>query len=69
MDFNKLANQAKKLVDKRGGMESVKEDALELKNIAGEKGSLAEKAKEAAASLKDPGAPGGQTPPPATRAP
>lgn len=58
MNLGKLAGQAKQLIDKRGGIESVKEDAIELKNIAGEKGSMAEKAKEAAAALEDPGAPG-----------
>jgi len=58
MDLNKLAGQAKKLIHKRGGMESVKEDALELKDIAGEKGTLADKAKDAVEALKDPGAPG-----------
>jgi hypothetical protein len=58
MNLGKLADQAKKLIDKRGGLESVKEDAMELKKIAGEKGSMAEKAKEAAAALNDPGAPG-----------
>lgn len=58
MNLGKLAGQAKQLIDKRGGIESVKEDAIELKNIAGEKGSMAGKAKEAAAALEDPGAPG-----------
>jgi hypothetical protein len=63
MNLGKLANDAKRMLDKRGGLESVKEDALELKNIAGEKGSLADKAKEAAEALKDPGAPGEPTSP------
>ena len=58
MDLNKLAGKAKRLIDRRGGMESVKEDALELKDIAGEKGTLGDKAKDAAEALKDPGAPG-----------
>ena len=58
MNLGKLAGQAKKLIDKRGGTESLKEDAMELKDIAGEKGSLTDKAKDAAAALKDPGAPG-----------
>ena len=69
MNLGKLAEQAKQLIDKRGGMESVKEDAMELKRIAGEKGSLTEKAKEAAAALKDPGAPGDSTTPPAQTPP
>jgi hypothetical protein len=36
---------------------------MELKNIAGEKGSMADKAKAAAEALKDPGAPGDSTTP------
>ena len=55
MDFKKLADQAKSAVDKRGGTESLKEDLGELKDIAKSKGSLADKAKEAAAAIKDPG--------------
>jgi hypothetical protein len=68
MNLGKLAGRAKQLIDKRGGMESVKEDAMELKNIASEKGSMAEKAKEAAAALKDPGAPGDPAAPTQTTA-
>ena len=34
MDFKKLADRAKRTVDKRGGPESLKEDAAELKDIA-----------------------------------
>ncbi len=64
MNLGKLADQAKKLMNKRGGMESLKEDAVELKDIAGEKGSLADKAKDAAEALKDPGAPGDPAAPP-----
>jgi hypothetical protein len=58
MDLNKLAKQARRIVDQRGGMESLKQDANELKDIAGQPGSLREKAKAAAAALKDPGARG-----------
>ncbi len=58
MDFKKLTDQAKKVVDKRGGTESVKEDAQELKGIFSSKGSLSDKAKEAAKAIKDPGAAG-----------
>ena len=58
MNLGKLVGQAKKMIDKRGGIKSVEEDAMELKNIAGEKGSMVDKAKEAAEALKDPGAPG-----------
>jgi hypothetical protein len=58
INFKRLSDQAKKAIDKRGGMESVKEDAEELRGIAKEKGSLSEKAKEAAGAIKDPGAKG-----------
>ena len=62
MDFKKLTDKAKDVVEKRGGTESVKEDAGELKDIFKGKGSLTEKAKEAAAAIKDPGAPGPDEP-------
>ena len=58
MDLGKLADEAKKLVDDRGGIDSLKKDAEELKDIATGKGSLVDKAKEAAEAVKDPGAPG-----------
>ncbi len=60
MDLKNLFNKGKKIVDERGGVGSLKEDAEELKNIATSKGSLTDKAKEAAEAVKDPGAPGGQ---------
>jgi hypothetical protein len=69
MDFKKLADQAKAAIDKRGGTDSVKEDLGELKDIASGGGSFADKAKEAADALKDPGDSGADvatsTPPPA----
>jgi hypothetical protein len=55
MDFKKLAQQAKDAVDKRGGTDALKEDFAELKGIAKGQGSLTDKAKEAAAVLKEPG--------------
>ena len=58
VNFRRLADQAKKVVDKRGGTDSVKEDAEELKDIAKGKGSLKDKAKAAGEALKDPGAKG-----------
>lgn len=58
MDFKRLQAQAKRLIDKRGGTASVKEDAEELKDIARGHGSATDKAKRAAEALKDPGAPG-----------
>jgi hypothetical protein len=58
VDFKKLGDKAKDLIDKRGGTDSLKEDAGELKDIATGKGSFSEKAKAAAEAIKDPGAKG-----------
>lgn len=58
VDFKKLGDRAKDLVEKRGGTDTLKKDAAELKEIAKGKGSLADKAKAAAAAIKDEGAPG-----------
>jgi len=58
MDFGKLTDRAKRLVKDRGGTDSLKDDAQELKDIATGEGSLTDKAKEAAEALKDPGAKG-----------
>ena len=58
MDFKKLANKAKDAIDKRGGVDSLKADAEELKGVAKGEGSLADKAKAAAAAIKEPGAKG-----------
>jgi hypothetical protein len=67
MDFKSLQRRAKQLIDKRGGTESLKADAEELKNIAKGPGSVADKAKRAGEALKDPGArsPDAPTPDPA----
>ena len=56
MDFRNLQRKAKELVDRRGGTDSLKADADELKNIAKGPGGLADKAKRAGDALKDPGA-------------
>jgi hypothetical protein len=61
MRFGDLVNKAKKVVDQRGGTDALKQDAQELKDIAGGGGSTQDKAKRAAEALKDPGAPGGET--------
>ena len=55
MDFKKLIDKGKKMVDDRGGVDSLKEDAQELAGIAKGKGSLSDKAKKAAAAVKQPG--------------
>jgi hypothetical protein len=62
VDLKKLTDKAKDLVDKRGGTDSLKEDAAELKDIVGRDDSLVDKAKEAAEALKDPGAEGPDEP-------
>jgi hypothetical protein len=58
VNFRRLADQAKKIVDKRGGTDALKEDADELKDIATGKGSVKDKAKAAGEAIKEPGAPG-----------
>ena len=56
MNLKGLFNKGKKIIDERGGVESLKADAQEVAKIAKGKGSLSDKAKEAAAAIKDPGA-------------
>ncbi len=58
MNFGKLAKRAKQVVDKRGGMDALKEDAGELRDIARGEGSVKDKATKAAGAVKDPGAKG-----------
>lgn len=55
MNLKRIADQAKKQVDKRGGTPALKGDLDELKTIAKGKGSLADKAKAAGQALKTPG--------------
>jgi hypothetical protein len=55
MDLKGLFNKGKKMVDDRGGVDSLKEDAQELADIAKGKGSITDKAKEAAEAVKEPG--------------
>src|SRR5215212_9561019 len=62
MNFKSLQRKAKQLIDKRGGTDSVKEDAQELMNIAKGSGSVGDKAKRAGEALKDPGAKGPNAP-------
>ena len=47
MDFKGLQRKAKQLIDRRGGSDSLKADAEELKDIAKGPGSVADKAKRA----------------------
>jgi hypothetical protein len=55
VNFRRLTDQAKKIVDKRGGTDALKEDADELKDIAKGGGSLKDKAKAAGEAIKEPG--------------
>jgi hypothetical protein len=56
VDFGKLTDRVKKVVAQRGGTDSVKEDAGELRDIAQSDGSVTDKAKHAAEALREPGA-------------
>jgi hypothetical protein len=56
MDFKSITSKAKDLIDRRGGTDSLKEDAEELKDIATSDESLSDKAKDAVEAVKDPGA-------------
>ena len=56
MRLSDLASKAKQIVDKRGGTDSLKQDADELQDIASGSGSLSDKAKAAAEAIKEPGA-------------
>lgn len=58
VNFRRLGEKAKELVDKRGGTEALKQDAEQLKEIAKGPGSFTDKAKRAAEAIKDPGAAG-----------
>jgi len=72
MDWKLIADRAKQVVDKRGGSESVKQDAEELRNIAQGEGTVSEKLGRAAKAIKEPGAarePGAPQPPAAADPP
>jgi hypothetical protein len=50
-----MARIAKQAIDKRGGVQALKQDMQEVADAAKGKGSLKEKAKAAAEALKQPG--------------
>jgi len=56
MDWKTMADKAKQVFQQRGGTKAAKEDAEELLRIAQERGSIADKAKDAAAAVREPGA-------------
>jgi len=60
VNFKRLADRAKAVVDKRGGTDALKQDAEELREIAKGRGSLKDKAKAATDAIKDPGAKGAE---------
>jgi hypothetical protein len=62
MNFKSLQRKAKQLIDRRGGTDSLKADAEELKDIAKGPGSFADKAKRAGGALKEPGGKGPDAP-------
>ena len=53
-----VKEKAEGLVESRGGMDGLKEDLSEVKDIATGEGSITDKAKAAADAIKDPGAKG-----------
>jgi hypothetical protein len=55
MDWKQMVDRAKQELDKRGGPQSAKEDAGELRDIAQGGGSMTDKLKRAAEALKEPG--------------
>lgn len=58
MDLKAMVDKAKQVFQQRGGATAAKEDAQELHDISQEQGSAADKGKDAAAAIKEPGAPG-----------
>jgi hypothetical protein len=56
MNWKAMADKAKQTFQQRGGSEAAKEDAEELRDIVHGQGSIADKAKGAAAAIREPGA-------------
>lgn len=56
MNWKAMADKAKQTFQQRGGSEAAKEDAEELRDIVRGQGSITDKAKEAAAAIREPGA-------------
>ena len=55
MRYQRIARIAKEAIDKRGGVEALKQDMQGVAEAAKGKGTLKEKAKAAAEALKQPG--------------
>ena len=62
MDLKSLQRRAKQSIHRRGGTDSLKSDAEELKDIVKGPGSVTDKAKRAGDALADPGAKGPDRP-------
>jgi hypothetical protein len=60
MNLGRIFRRAKKVVDDRGGVDALKEDAKEVAAVAKGEGSMSDKARKASKVLSDPGAPGGE---------
>jgi hypothetical protein len=56
MDWKGMVDKAKQVFQQRGGAPAAKEDAQELRDISQEQGSVADKGKDAAAAIREPGA-------------
>ncbi|MCW2955021.1 MAG: hypothetical protein JWQ48_4191 [Conexibacter sp.] len=69
MKLNRIADMAKQAIDKRGGIDALKQDLNEVKDVARGKGSLREKARAAAEAMKQPGSGGAAEQPQATTPP
>lgn len=54
MRYQRMARIAKQAIDKRGGVEALKQDMQQAADATKGKGSLKEKAKAAAEALKQP---------------
>lgn len=55
MNLGRFTKQAKRLIDRRGGTAGLKRDAMEVQEALKGGGSASDKAKRAAAALKDDG--------------
>lgn len=65
MNWKRLAGQAKKVIDQRGGTEALKQDAKQVQAALKGEGTTKDKARRVADALKEPGATGTRrTPPP-----
>ena len=57
MGLEDIFGKAKEVVEQRGGVDALKEDAIEVKDDVTQEGSMADKAKDVIEDVKDPGAP------------